>query len=115
MGYPKAVARATRREAAQRRKSDLPPFLAFRAAEDQESGWGGSTPRSSWYKNARANLASSAYGSRASEAPPSDKAFNIRKPQKWTRTLPLMTATATEWTVSSWAIGSCAGTSPLNG
>merc|ERR1719235_2976113 len=107
-GYPKAVERATRKEVAHRRKFDLPPLKTI----EDPNGWDDrlvpSTPRDSWYKDARANLNNSAYGAFVLDAPPVDKAFNKRKPQKWTRTVQLTASPATDWTVSSWAIGSCA-------
>jgi hypothetical protein len=122
-GYADGQKAVQRVKAAVSRRKSLPSRVVASEQEeiirtprivgDDPLAW--ATQREGWYKNARANLASSTYGARAHEAQPLDRTFNIRKPQKFERTLPLATSTETEWTVSSWAVGSCAGTSPLNG
>jgi hypothetical protein len=95
-GYAKALEKARRREAIERRKFDLPP-PAYKALADP-GGWGGA--------NAKTPPAtSSMYGARAYEAPPVDKTFNFQKAEKGNRTVPLVAPTSAQWTASSWCFG----------
>jgi hypothetical protein len=94
--YAKAVEKARRREAAERRQYDLPP-PAFKALADP-GGWGGATGKTE-------KATSSMSGARAYEAPPVDKTFNFIKPEKGNRTVPLVAPTPAQWTASSWCFG----------
>merc|ERR1719159_443939 len=51
------------------------------------------------------------YGSRAGEAPKTDKTMFFQKVEKGNRTVPLVAADTAQWTATSWDIG---GVTPSN-